>query len=193
MSSELAFRAQLILREQRDLYDYWRRCARSSAAPSYNDIDPVSIPFHLLPGISIIEAGEGLMAMRYRLAGTRVREIYGVEVTGRAVFDLDFAAKNDYWRAAYRQVIVDRIPMQGAVRGPVARRDHLVLLWLRLPLIDDFGNIKRVLGYDAALPASFARLDAEEEWETGVEVRRERSNQRCTFESAERGRARNGV
>jgi hypothetical protein len=168
MSSELAFRAQLILREQRDLYDYWRRCARFSAAPSYNDIDPVSIPFHLLPGISIIEAGEGLMAMRYRLAGTRVRDIYGVEVTGRAVFDLDFATKNDYWRAAYRQVILDRIPMQGAVRGPVARRDHLVLLWLRLPLAGKCGDIKRVLGYDAALPASHTRLGAEEEDEEGI-------------------------
>ncbi len=165
MSSELAFRAQLILREQRDLYDYWRGCARSSATPCYNDIDPVAIPYHLLPGLSIIDVGEGLTGIRYRLAGTRVREIYGVEVTGRAVFDLDFASKNSYWRAAYLQVIAGGTPMQGAVRGPVARRDHIVLIWLRLPLIDKNGNIKRILGYDASLPASFARLGGEHERE----------------------------
>jgi hypothetical protein len=155
MSSELAFRAQLILREQRDLYDYWRACARSRPMAAPQDIDPVAIP-HLLPGLSLLDAGKDLDTIRYRLAGTRVREIYGIEVTGRSVFTLDLGKKSDYWRSVYRQVVMDVLPMQGVVRSPMVKRDHLMLFWLRLPLGGEDGKVQRILGYDAALPSSLA-------------------------------------
>lgn len=155
MSSELAFRAQLILREQRELYDYWRACAQSRPMPSRYDIDPVAIP-NLLPGLSLLDAGDGIASLQYRLAGTRVREIYGAEITGRAVFDVGFQQKRDYWRAVYRKVIEERMPMQGAVRGPAAGREHLFLVWMRLPLAGLSGAVERVLGYDAAVPSSLA-------------------------------------
>src|SRR5215469_7787297 len=151
MPSELAFSAQLILREQRDLYGYWRSCAGSKPVASRYDIDPVDIP-HLLPGLSLLDAAGELDTLRYRLAGTRVREIYGTEITGRAVFDARFQHKRDYWRTVYRKVIVERTPMQGAVRGPLAGREHLLLIWMRLPLCGLSGDIERVLGYDAAMP-----------------------------------------
>ncbi len=160
MPSELAFRAQLILREQRDLYGYWRSCAQSNAIPSRYDIDPIDIP-HLLPGLSLLDAGEELEALKYRLAGTRVREIYGTEITGRAVFDSGLQHKRDYWVSVYRKVIGEQVPMQGAVRGPVTGRDHLLLIWMRLPLSGLSGSVERVLGYDAALPVSFQYLPAE--------------------------------
>lgn len=155
MSSELAFRAQLILREQRELYDYWRASALSRPIPSRYDIDPVAIP-HLLPGLSLLDTGDDFDSLRYRLAGTRVREIYGTEITGRAVFDIGFNEKHDYWRSVYRQVIEAKLPMQGAVRGPAAGREHLHLFWLRLPLSGPSGAVERVLGYDAALPSSLS-------------------------------------
>lgn len=165
MPSELAFRAHLILREQRDLYGYWRSCAQSRPIPSRYDIDPIDIP-HLLPGLSLLDTGEDLEGLRYRLAGTRVREIYGTEITGRAVFDTGLQHKKDYWRSVYEKVIGESIPMQGAVRGPIVGRDHLLLIWMRLPLSGLSGGIERVLGYDAALPVTFqysqAELDPEE-------------------------------
>jgi hypothetical protein len=154
MPSELAFSAQLILREQRDLYGYWRSCAGGKPVASRFDIDPVDIP-RLLPGLSLIDAGEGLDALRYRLAGTRVREIYGTEITGRAVFDSRFQHKQEYWHSVYGKVIMEQTPMQGTVRGPVAGREHLLLIWMRLPLSGLSGTIERVLGYDAALPIAF--------------------------------------
>jgi len=154
MPSQLAFSAQLILREQRDLYGYWRSCAGAKPLASRYDIDPIDIP-HLLPGLSLLDAGKELDTLRYRLAGTRVREIYGIEITGRAVFDAGFQHKRDYWRSVYRKVIMEQTPMQGAVRGPVAGREHLLLIWMRLPLSGLSGAIERVLGYDAALPIAF--------------------------------------
>jgi hypothetical protein len=160
MPSELAFRAQLVLQEQREIFDYWRRCASGRAMPSRSDLDPVAIP-HLLPGLSLLNVDPQTEEVRYRLAGTRVREIYGMEVTGKPVFDLDFKGKLSYWRAAYSRVIREGVPMQGAVRGPVAARDHLVLFWLRLPLGEEAGPVDRILGYDAAVPLSFAAREVD--------------------------------
>ena len=153
MTSELSFRAQVILREQRELYDYWRACAQARPIPSRFDIDPVAIP-HLLPGLSLIDARLDLDSLRYRLAGTRMAAIYGAEITGRAVFEIGFQHKREYWRSVYRKVVSDQIPMQGALRGPAAGREHLLLLWLRLPLSGLTDAVERILGYDAALPSS---------------------------------------
>jgi hypothetical protein len=155
MTTELAFRAQLIMREQRELYGYWRACAQSRAIPSRFDIDPVAIP-HLLPGLSLLDTGTDLESLKYRLAGTRVAEIYGADITGRAVFDVGFQKKRDYWRSVYRRVIDEQTPMQGLVRGPATGREHLLLLWLRLPLSGLSGAVERVLGYDAAVPSNLS-------------------------------------
>ncbi|MBJ7535018.1 PAS domain-containing protein [Rhodomicrobium vannielii ATCC 17100] len=155
MASEISFRAQVIMREQQELYGYWRACAQSRPLPSRFDIDPIAIP-HLLSGLSLLDCGEDLESLRYRLAGTRVGEIYGAEITGRAVFDIGFQHKRDYWRTVYRSVIEDQLPMQGTVRGPAAGREHLLLIWLRLPLSGLSGKVERILGYDAAIPATFA-------------------------------------
>jgi hypothetical protein len=154
MLSELAFRAQLVIREQRELFDYWRSCAKGRPLPSRADINPAAIAA-LLPGISILDA-VSQSRLIYRLAGTRLRDIFGEEVTGKSVFDLEFGEKQNYWRAVYRKVIDERMPMQGAIKGPVVDRDHVVLFWLRLPLADDERLVNKVLCHDMTLPVSVA-------------------------------------
>lgn len=155
MLSELAFRAQLVIREQRELFDYWRACAKGTSMPSRASISPASIPA-LLPGISILDAGSRPDEIIYRLAGTRLRDIFGREVTGRSVFDLEFGEKRNYWLAVYRRVIEEKVPMQGAIKGPVADRDHVVLFWMRLPLSDDGAAVNKILCHDVTLPVSVA-------------------------------------
>ncbi len=155
MLSELAFRAQLVIREQRELFDYWRACARDNQLPSRASINPAAIP-SLLPGVSILDAGKKPEHIIYRLAGTRLRDIFGREVTGRSVFDLEFGDKRNYWLTVYRKVIDEGVPMQGAIKGPVADRDHVVLFWMRLPLSDDDVTVNKILCYDITLPVSVA-------------------------------------
>ena len=154
MLSELAFRAQLVMREQRELFDYWRSCAKGRQMPSRADIDPAAIA-SLLPGISIIDASSPSRLV-YRLAGTRLRDIFGKEVTGKAVFDLELGEKQSYWRAVYRKVMEERMPMQGAVKGPVVDRDHVVLFWMRLPLGQEATLVDKILCHDVTLPVSVA-------------------------------------
>jgi hypothetical protein len=163
MSSELAFRAQLVINEQREIYDYWRQAANSRAMPARADLDPVAIR-HLLPGISILDVGARFDALRYRLAGTRLHDIFGCEVTGLSVFDLRLGAKRRYWLSAYRRVVEQHMPMQGAVKGPVAGRDHVVLFWLRLPLSEDGEAVSKILCHDVGImPAALATDDASED------------------------------
>ncbi len=163
MLSELAFRAQLVICEQRELFDYWRACAKGTSMPSRANISPASIPA-LLPGISILDAGSRPDEIIYRLAGTRLRDIFGREVTGKSVFDLEFGEKRNYWLAVYRRVIDEKVPMQGAIKGPVADRDHVVLFWMRLPLSDDGAAVNKILCHDVTLPVSVAyELDSTED------------------------------
>ncbi|MDX2265328.1 MAG: PAS domain-containing protein [Hyphomicrobiales bacterium] len=155
MPSQLAFRAQLVIRNQRRLYDYWRAAAGSSRMPRRSQIDPVALP-DLLPGLAVIDARNGPQEVRYRVAGTQLRDIYGAELTNRRVFDLDLGDKRDYWATAYAKVVTEKTPMQGALKGPIAQREHIVLFWLRLPLSDDGEAVDTILGYDIAMPVSVA-------------------------------------
>lgn len=156
MTSELTFRAQLVIREQRELYDYWRAKATPAGFASRADIDPVALSGTLVPLVSIIDVGATLHDLTYRLAGTGLRDIFATELRGRRVFDLELGDKRHYWQTVYQSVVAERVPMQGAVKGPVANRGHLVLFWLRLPLSDDSRRINKVLCYDKALPVSVA-------------------------------------
>jgi len=165
MPSELAFRAQLVMSEQREVYDYWRWAANGRVMPARADLDPAKIR-HLLPGISILDVGARFDTLCYRLAGTRLHDIYGLEVTGQNLFDLRLGPRLSYWRAAYRRVVEECTPMQGAVKGPVAGRDHILLFWLRLPLSDDGDTVSKILCHDIGIMP--AALEQESETESDV-------------------------
>jgi hypothetical protein len=155
-----AFRAQLVVHEQRQLYDYWLEAAAQNIIPRRADINPARLP-RLLPGMSLIDVAEKLDDCRVRLAGTRLRDIYDREVTGMRLADLPCANKHDYWMAAYRRTIDLATPTQGVVRGPIVNKEHVVQYWLKLPLRTDGERVGMVLCYDYFIPASEILHDPE--------------------------------
>lgn len=152
-SGAQAFRAQLIVPEQRQLYDYWLEVAASNAIPNRTDINPIHLP-KLLAGISLIDVHADVGQARVRLAGTRLRDIYDVEVTGMLVTDLPCGNKSEYWQAAYRRTIELAQPTQGVVQGPIVNKEHVVQYWLKLPLRTTSQRVGMVLCYDHFVPAS---------------------------------------
>lgn len=147
-SVNIAFRAQLVVPEQRQLYDYWLSCGEGKSMPSRADINPARIP-RLLPFLSLIDVDDAIGQSRVRLAGTRLRDVYDREITGLRIDDLDLGAKRDYWMAAYRHTALDGKPTQGIVRGPRVNKEHLVQYWIRLPLTAaDGSRVGMVLGLD---------------------------------------------
>lgn len=132
-SFNTAFKAQLVVPEQRQLYDYWVEKAQDRAMPERRDINPAHFP-RLLPNISLVDIDAAGGECRIRLAGTRLRDVYDREITGLRVDDLDLGSRRDYWMAAYRRTIEEGKPTQGVIRGPRVNKEHLVQYWLKLPL-----------------------------------------------------------
>lgn len=152
-----AFRAQLVVPEQRQLFDYWLAKAGTASMPCRADIVPGEIP-RMLSGISLVEVRDAIGKARVRLAGTRLREIYDREITGLTLDDLDWGDKRDYWLAAFERTIADGLPTQGVVKGPRLHKEHMVQYWLRLPLRLAGTGVGMVLCFDYFMSAT-DRLD----------------------------------
>jgi hypothetical protein len=125
--------------------------------PARSDLDPLRVP-KLLPCIGLIDVGQGLAEAWFRLAGTRLHDIYGGELTGKRIDRVFSGRTSDYWHRVHARVVESGMPCHGVVRGPVEGRDHVVLFWLRLPLSEGGGRVDRILVHDMAAPAESVRL-----------------------------------
>jgi hypothetical protein len=128
--------------------------------PARSDINPFSVP-KLLPCVGLIDLTEGLGEARFRLAGTRLRDVYGEEITGKRIDRLFAGTSADYWHGIHARVAGEGLPLNGAVCGPAPGREHIVLFWLRLPLSQDGMTVDRILCYDTAAPIETARQAAD--------------------------------
>ena len=156
MRSGRAFRAQLVLSGHRELFDYWIRSAGARPMPARSDLDPLKVPT-LLPNLGLIDVRDGVDRARFKLAGTRLHEIYGQEITGKRADEVFAGETASYWSRVHARIVETGLPLAGAVRGPAEGRDHIVLFWMRLPLSDDGRAVDRILCHDAAVPASCER------------------------------------
>jgi hypothetical protein len=145
-----SFRAQLLLPEQRQLFDYWLAQSGDRPMPDRSEISPLHFA-RLLPNISLIDVAAEIGESRIRLAGTRLRDVYDREITGLVIGQLFVGDRQDYWMTAFRHTIMNRRPTQGVVRGPHCAKDHLVHYWLKLPLATGQQNVGMVLCLDSFL------------------------------------------
>jgi hypothetical protein len=167
-SSNVAFRAQLVIAEQRQLYDYWAKLAAGRTMPARSDISPAHFP-RLLPNVSLLERTGS--RWKVRLAGTRLREIYDREITGLYLDEIDAGDKQSYWRAVYEHIVSTYRPAQGVVRAPCIDKDHLVQFWLRLPLShgDRFASL--ILSHDTCVAAEYLSRDLDANAGAGLPLR----------------------
>lgn len=151
-ATDFAFRAQLVIPEQRQLFDYWRSKCAGRAMPTRSDVNPADLK-RLLPYLSLIDVVDGSGRMRVRLAGTQLREFFGREITGAYLNDLDPAERPSYWQAT-NQRLVSGLPAQGILPVRRPRGEFITRFWIRLPLSSDGERVNMVLGYDAFVFAS---------------------------------------
>lgn len=147
----VAFRAQLVIPEQRQLFDYWLDKCSEAGPPGRRDISPVDIP-RLLPHVSLIDVLSDAGGFRYRLAGSRLREIFDREVTGTLVPATAEDGKPGYWFKALERVVRSSRPVNGALRGVRQASEHLVQFWLRLPLSCHGDGVDMILAHDVCVP-----------------------------------------
>lgn len=149
--SELTFRAQLVIPEQRDIYDYWLNCRNGDSLPGRADLNPVALKRHL-SFVSLIDVESDPQRFRVRLAGTGLRDIFGQELTGEY---LDGDSCIDV-KSLGRLVSRGR-PAQGVLPVKNHDKDHLIQFWLKLPLAEDGQTVNMVLGFDVFMQVPKAR------------------------------------
>lgn len=136
------FRAQLLLEEQRRLYDVWASAAGAQIMPTREDFQPRAFG-PLLPFISLIEAQEG-QGMRVRVTGSALRDVFSTDP--RQALSEPCAQGGG---TTIARVISDARPSCG-VAPALAIGGMGVRFWLRLPL--GVGqDVHAVIGLDIAM------------------------------------------
>ena len=136
------FRAQLLLEEQRRLYDVWASAAGAHIMPTRESFQPRAFG-PLLPFISLVEV-QAEHGTRVRVTGSALRDVFGAcpraclgQATAQGAAD------------TIARVIQDCRPVCGVAPALTAGGTG-VRFWLRLPL--GLGqNVHAVIGLDIAL------------------------------------------
>lgn len=129
------------------LLDYWRRKRKRGVLPGRKDIDPVDIRRDVLPDLYLMDVvpARPRRRFRYRLVGTRMVEVAGVDHTGRYVDEFVDPA-----RVAEMLDWEDRVveePEAWVYSAPLAfRNDDWKWAWrLSLPLASDGKTVDMLL------------------------------------------------
>ncbi len=111
---------------QRELVQHWESCRRGLLLPTRENLDPGAIRAHLA-SVSIVEI-EPLGHVRFRLAGSGLRDILGREMRGRLVSELG-KTESEMWSLGLANALDQLRPVGGLIE-----REHDCHAWLRLPL-----------------------------------------------------------
>ncbi|NQY40239.1 MAG: PAS domain-containing protein [Henriciella sp.] len=135
---------------QAELIEHWRTCCHGGALPFREQLDPGQIRAHLSE-VSIVEIHENREA-RFRLVGSGLRKVFGCDMRGRKIADLDQGVLEMLSLGLERSCEEQR-PVVGLIE-----RSYDTHAWLRLPL-QGSEHVVQVLCHDVLIPN--ARLKGE--------------------------------
>jgi len=125
------------------LLAYWEDKRSAKEMPTRADIDPTTIGKDLLPWIALTEVIDGGTRFRFRLCGTGLADIAGLDLTGRYIDELNpNQAYADYIVGLYRLVVERRRPVYSQTAyvatstSPRRRTERRIC-----PLRDDAGAV----------------------------------------------------
>lgn len=149
MPSAKANRSPSIQPEQAELrafHDYWAALPARNGLPSRGHIDPAAIR-GLLKWLFMIDVEQQPPAprYRYRLAGTEVVRLHGLELTGMTLEEA-FPAQAEELIASYSNVVGHRIPMLCCYRLPVLGQHYRFVERLTCPLSEDGRTVNMLVG-----------------------------------------------
>jgi len=145
---DVALKTDPMLPDQREVLDYWLSLRRNSLVPARCDFQPARLQKRL-PFISLVDVSADAARFRFRLAGTGLRETFGVELTGRYLEDVPLGDQFELWHTMHRDVARRAEPSSGFTTLAWRGRPNVVQAWLRLPLAGGSeGHVTTILGYD---------------------------------------------
>ncbi len=142
------FRNQLVLDDQRALFDYWQSKCNGDSLPRRRDICPSGfVPY--LTNVSLIDVvtSANTRQYSYRLAGSGLRNHFGREVTGKYIEEVFDPDSFRYWQRVLDVLVERQKPSCGSVQcdsGSIQKTQF----WMRLPLVDENGSVNMILSHD---------------------------------------------
>lgn len=132
---------------------YWDALRETRAVPSRSEIDPRGIQ-RALPNAFILEQIAPSFA-RIRVAGSQLNDLMGMETRGMPVSSLFQPEARGELARTLNKVFDMPARARISLRGqPGFGKPELVAQMLLLPMMDDFGDVTRILGcvaYDGAI------------------------------------------
>lgn len=144
------------------LHGYWQTKRDGRAMPQRADIDPADLKT-LLPDLLLGDYEASPFRVRFRLVGTRLAEIHGLDFTGRYLDQLVFGATNGLdWGDLNRLVFERRAPLFGRGHRASSNGRGIDFEFGTFPLSDDGETVNRWVGvevYDSLDPLVIERLE----------------------------------
>jgi hypothetical protein len=137
VNQALGFRESLTDAGLAGLYDYWMGLRTSlGRLPRRSEIDPLDLPTDVLPGMIILER-DADQRFWCRLAGTKMREIYGFEVTGMYLDQVMPAGPAAFRTGIYQTALDGRCAVFCRLRFSVPGREFVASDRLYVPVLND--------------------------------------------------------
>jgi hypothetical protein len=127
------------------LADLWEKLRGECDLPRRSDFHPTDASW-LLGHLYLVDVLDGGEDYFYRLSGTVVKEIYGLELQGKRLGTLRKEKLKQALRTNYETVIATRRPMAQRGRLSWPNGSHIGIERLLLPFTDDDGNPCTILG-----------------------------------------------
>ncbi|MCR9220107.1 MAG: PAS domain-containing protein [Alphaproteobacteria bacterium] len=144
----------------REGHRYWRSLCDGERLPARANIDPADIPA-LLPYVVLSEVRRDPLTIAYRLVGTAVAELNGLDFTG---YELNQGVEDPRWRSywwrAYERAIGEGVPVFGADSYAYRDRSFVDFEWCLLPLASDGRRVDRLFEIEAGLSRPLAGAGA---------------------------------
>jgi len=135
------------------LYAYWNNLRSGRIAPFRSEIDPRSIA-PLLESTFILEY-LGHENIRYRLAGTKLCENFGMELRGMSALALWHGDNRFKMAESFRKIIASPCVAVVCCEIEASNKQTVEAEYLYLPLRSDFGDVSRILGCGTYVNSKF--------------------------------------
>jgi hypothetical protein len=127
-----------------ELEAYWNDIRRGRTMPARRDIDPTSLS-KLLPNLFLIDVIGPATRFRWRLVGTKIVDVVGMEPTGKWVDQTDAVADDAFLRFC-RIVVSERRPICHISRLHDLNGKVKPMMRSLLPLAEDGGPVTMLFG-----------------------------------------------
>lgn len=127
------------------IYRYWQSKCAGRGMPARVDIDPIEIPAHRLPGVSVVDVVSDDRRYVYCLVSTGDVEIRGKDPTGQSVIEGYFGHSAEDPLSCYDKVVATCEPHLDSTPFIAATGRYVNEETIFLPLSDNGLTVNKIL------------------------------------------------